>query len=99
MFSIFNIVPCGITESTVLGLAMYRIPLESMDVTQSVVLGGAYSRRLRGLTPARLTLGVQDILEQEMDRPLAIPEEDDLDPLPSGVQDTENSNNVINWRH
>lgn len=100
MFSLMNIRPAGIAESTVSGLAMYHITHACMEATDMAELGGGYSQTLRGLTPARLiSAEVRDILEDDMDRALIIPALADLAVLPRGVGDEPASRLPQNWRY
>ncbi|KLO17301.1 hypothetical protein SCHPADRAFT_172018 [Schizopora paradoxa] len=99
MFSIMRALPYGFMESTVKGLSMYQLTSALMDVTRKVILGGQFSRTLRGLTPAGLiTQGTRQTLEHWRGGPLETAQPHHLIHLPEGVMNTFAANNPQNWR-
>lgn len=102
MFAIFNMLPAGLVETTIDGLAMcYFGRTNIVDVTRSVILGRRYSRILRGLTPAGfINQRMRAILRRNMGRFPLIPGPQRLDvvDLPRGVIITDEARTAENWR-
>ncbi|KAI6146031.1 hypothetical protein BKA82DRAFT_3965289 [Pisolithus tinctorius] len=87
MLSLMRIHPPGKLQSTVKGLKLHYIANDAFDVTQQVQLGGIYSSRLQGPTPAGLV---------PPNLPAVIPP--GPQPLPHHTLQSAEAMDVNNWR-